>query len=133
MENTRNDFKEYRAELRYQYFNNNKYETKNEFYHQTEAIDYWDTNFFRRTSPMPCRPINMQNGTFDKFLKDESTNPTMNWTNMFNYLEALQKHPFFEYYRKTTGIERNAVFWDILYKYQAKLTRQLNNNQQLWV
>ena len=40
MKNTRNDFKEYRAELRYQYFNNDKYETKNEFYHETEAIDF---------------------------------------------------------------------------------------------
>ena len=133
MKNTRNDFKEYRAELRYQYFNNDKYETKNEFYHETEAIDFWDINFFRRIYKMPCHPRDIQQFLFDKFLKNESTSPTINWTNMFNYLEALEKHPYFEHYREATGVERDAIFWKILNHYKAKLTRQIQNNQQVWL
>ena len=91
MENNFENFTKYRAKLRYQHFNNNKYSTLKAFNSSTSAVEFWDINFFRNFFNMPCAPDHMRSSTFERFLNDEIANPTFDWPNMFNYLENLQK------------------------------------------
>lgn len=138
MENNFENFTKYRARLRYQHFNNNKYSTLKAFNSSTSAVEFWDINFFRNFFNMPCTPDHMRSSTFEKFLNDEIANPTFDWPNMFTYLENLQKHPYFQEYLErhmpnSRPNSRDPLFWNILNAYKQALSGQLNNNQQLWI
>ena len=131
--NNYNDFKKYRAELRYKYFNNNKYDNASTFYQETDAIDFWDTNFFHDLLKIPSQRPHIKALRFQNRLDAETNNPTIDWHNMFNYFNSLQKHPYFNHYFEQTYFDADPLFWKILIDYKNKLTGQLENNQQLWI
>lgn len=133
MNNNYNSFREYRAKLRYEHFNNNKYNDMYNFNSATNALCFWDTNFFKGIFNMPCTTYHMRSLTFEKYLNDEIAHPTFNWINMFNYLENLQKHPYFQEYLDNYNNNRDSLFWKILNNCKQTLTGQLTNNQQIWL
>lgn len=130
MYNHYKDFKKYRTELRRKCFYNDAYKQYDVFYRHMENIhhwsDLWDTTLFGHLSK------NLYQIPLESFLNEETLNPTLNWTDLFEYNNALQKHPYFkEYLRIHTN---DAYFWKTLDKYRNKLFRQIpNNNQQIWI
>lgn len=137
MENNYTDFKNYRAKLRYKYFNNNKYLLVSDFCDATCAFSFWDINFFANSFHIPCATDHMESSTFETFLKNERIHPTINWTDIFNYYDDLQKHPYLQNYlgshtNDSGSFIRDALSWSILEKYRNALTEQIQNNQQLW-
>ena len=132
MENNFNNFAEYRAELRYKHFNNNKYNNMSDFQRKTRAYSFWDVNFFNHIYKIPCSSYDMRELTFQKFLDSEIDQPTIDWGNMFDYISALEKHPYFKDYHATSGTNGDNQFWSILNNYKTKLTDQISNNQQIW-
>ena len=132
MENNFNNFAEYRAELRYKHFNNNKYNNMSDFQRKTRAYSFWDVNFFNHIYKIPCSTYDMRELTFQKFLDSEIDQPTIDWRNMFDYISVLKKHPYFKDYHATSGTNGDNQFWSILNNYKIKLTGQISNNQQIW-
>ena len=133
MENNYDNFTAYRANLRYKYFNNNKYSNMSEFRCETHACSFWDTNFFNHIYKTPNDPDHICGLRLQKFLDSEINQPTIDWTNMFNYISALKEHPYFKSYHDRSGTNGDNQFWDILNKYKQALTGQIRNNQQVWI
>lgn len=138
MENNFDDFIKYRAELRYNHFNNNKYKSLTEFCNETVTWNLWDTNFFRLLFKIPCTTPDMQSSKFEAFLKNELTHPTVDWINIFDYIASLEKHPYFNeyldsYINDSGSFIRDPLFWSILNKYKDALIGQISNNQQIWI
>lgn len=130
MHNHYNDFKKYRTELRLKYFYNDRYKQYHDFYKHIENLhpwnDLWDTTIFSYLSK------NLNNISSMDFLNNEIINPTLNWTDLFEYNNALQKHPYFKEYIDSHTYDTS--FWETLDKYRNKLSRQIpNNNQQVWI
>lgn len=125
-----NDFKKYRTKLRLKYFYNDRYKRYHDFYKHIKNLhpwnDLWDTTIFSYLSK------NLNNISSIDFLNKEIINPTLNWTDLFDYNNALQKHPYFKEY--IDSHIHDASFWERLNKYKNRLSRQIpNNNQQLWI
>lgn len=130
MYNHYEDFKKYRTELRRKCFYNDAYKQYHAFYKHIENIhhweDFWDITLFSQLSK------NLYQMLLDDFLNEETLNPTLNWTDLFEYNNSLQKHPYFEEYLRTHT--NDASFWETLDKYRNKLSHQIpNNNQQIWI
>ena len=130
MHNHYEDFKKYRTELRLKYFYNDTYKQYDAFYKHMKNIhhwsDLWDITLFSHLSK------NLYQMLLDDFLNEETLNPTLNWTDLFEYNNSLQKHPYFEEYLRIHA--NDAYFWKTLDKYKSRLSRQIpNNNQQVWL
>lgn len=133
MENNYDNFAEYRAELRYKHFNNNKYNNQSDFRRRTRAHSYWDINFFNDIYKIPCSTYDMRELTFQKFLDSQIKQPTIDWLNLFDYINTLKEHPYFKSYHDRSGTNADNQFWSILNEYKTKLTGQIQNNQQVWL
>ena len=98
MYNHYEDFKKYRTELRLKYFYNDTYKQYDTFYKHMKNIhhwsDLWDTTLFGHLSKNLYQ--NLYQMLLEDFLNEETLNPTLNWTDLFDYNNALQKHPYFK-------------------------------------
>ena len=131
MENNFENFIKYRARLRYKHFNNKKYNNMSDFRRETRAYSFWDTNFFNHIYKTPNNPQDINGSIFQKFLDSQINQPTIDWANMFDYINALKEHPYFKNYHDSSGTNGDNQFWSVLNNYKTKLTGQIQNNQQV--